>query len=505
MSDYVFKTTPFPHQKEIFLERRDLVEDAIFWEMGTGKSKLAIDNVAYLFGLGKINGLLIVAPPGVHRNWIVNEIPAHLPDDIHYDAAVWQAAAKKRKRHSEAIERACYSKGLGILAMNYEAFTTKDGRDTAWKFLKNRKTFHLLDESTRIKTPTAKRTKSIIASGEHSTIRRILTGSPISNGPFDAYSQFRFLNQKFWKKFSLDNYTVFKTFFGVWEKKFLSERTFLQCVGFQNLDDLQKIIVANSTRVLKADVLPNLPDKLYRKCYVEMSPKQDKVYKQVRDEAVSFMETGEMIDATLAIVKLLRLQQVLCGYIPVEGGEEPVVQIDPSNNPRVDALMGMIEEAGDQKIVVWAYFQLDVELIAERLKKEGISHVLYYGKTSNRNRATALDKFTGNRPIFLDGRVVGKEAVPKEEQAQIIVMSPSTGAEGLTLVESCLSLIFSCGFKLGERLQLEARQDRIGQENSVLYVDFVVPDTVDEKKIDSLRAKREIAGYITADEMGDWI
>ena len=503
MGHYEFKTTPFEHQLKGFTERRDFTEDAIFWEMGTGKSKLIIDQVAWNYAKGKINGLLVVAPGGVHRNWVVNEIPFHLPDGIQYDAAIWQNSAKKTKRHQQAIDRACFSPHLGVFVMNYEAFATKDGRDAAWKFLRNRKAFHVLDESPRIKSPNAKRSRSIICSGRHSVMRRILTGTPIVNGPFDLYAQFKFLNEKFWAIHELNSFAVFKTHFGIWVKEQRRDgQSYETCVGYSHLDELNVISEDHSTRVLKEDVL-DLPPKLYRKHYVEMSPNQKRLYKQVSEETVVFLGLG-MINAPLAIVRLLRLQQILCGYVPVEGGEEPVATID-DKNVRIEALMEIIAEAGDQKIIIWARFRKDIELIMERLAKDDLRAVSYYGATSGADRAEALARFTGERVIMDDSRVVDREVVEAADQAQFFVANQATAGEGLTLTCSNISIYYSNSYKLGERLQSEDRPHRIGQDSSVLYVDIVVPDSMDEKIINALRNKWDIASQITGDELRAWL
>ena len=407
--DFYFKTKPLSHQLRLFDERKDDTVDATFWEMGTGKTKFILDQVVWQYLRGKVDALLVVAPSGVHRNWVTDEIPKHVPDEVHLNTAVWNGKARTTKWHQRMIEEAATSPGLAIFTMNYEAFTTQAGKDAAWKFLKNRKVFMVLDESTRVKSPGAKRTRSIIAAGNHAVFRRILTGTPISNGPFDAYSQFRFLNDDFWKPLGMGNFQAFKARYGVFQTNERRDgRSFTTCVAYRFLAELQEIIDKNSTRVLKRDVL-DLPPKSYQKYYVEMEPTQQKLYDQLKEEGLLFFwHKGQqnMLDASLAIVRLLRLQQVICGYLPTEDGE-PVELIPMAQDNRLNALLSVLEDAGEQKTIVWARFRMDIERIMSALKQAGIPAVSYYGATSLADRAEALARFSGTRVLTMNGSVVG--------------------------------------------------------------------------------------------------
>lgn len=486
--EFRFKTKPLSHQLKYFESQRDDVTDAVFWEMGTGKTKFTLDQVVWHYVAGRIDALLVVAPSGVHRNWVSDEIPIHLPEEIHINTAVWQSGARKTKRHQQMIHDAVTSPGLAVFAMNYEAFTTQAGKDAAWKFLKNRKVFMVLDESPRIKSPGAKRTRSIIAAGKYAKYRRILTGTAISNGPFDAYSQFRFLNEDFWKPLGMHRFESFKARYGIWKAVELSDgRSFTTCVAYRFLDELQEIIDENSTRVLKKDVL-DLPDKVYQKRYVALEPEQARLYKQLKDESLLFFQhQGEdvFIDAGLAIVKLLRLQQVICGYLPTEDGE-PVELVAMKKDGRVNAVLDLLRESGEQKTIIWARFRMDIERLARAVRDAGFKAVTYYGATTTAQRAEALDSFRG-------------------ENVQVFIANPATAGEGLTLTEAKNVIYFSNSFKLAERLQSEDRAHRIGQKNNVLYTDIVCEDTVDEKIVESLRGKQEIALHLMSDPIKEWI
>jgi SNF2 family DNA or RNA helicase len=500
------KTTPFEHQRKNYEERRDLEIDAAFWEMGTGKSKFGIDTLCHQYHANGINGLLVVAPPGVHRNWIMDEIPTHGWDDVPRTMALWQGKRSGTKWHAKMVDDAinCRRDRLAVLAMNYEAFSSKKGKKAAWDILRKRNTMMILDESQRIKTPGAKRTITLLAAGKYAKVRRVMSGTPVSVGPFDLYSQMKFLSSGFWKEFGLDPFAVFKAHFGVWRMETTrDEKSYPNCVAYKNIEELYDIVEANSTRVLKDDVL-DLPDKLYTKRYIDMGKQQKALYERVRDETLLFFEGGERTNVSLAIVKLLRLQQVLCGYLPVENGDEPTIKIEDSTE-RLDELISVIDEAGTQKVIVWARFRYDIQLIMERLRAEGIRACSYYGETNDDERAEAKARFTGRRPIFLNGDVVGHEDVHPADQVQVLVANQDTAGEGLTLTQATVCVYYSNNFKLSSRLQSEDRAHRIGQNKNVLYVDLMVPGTIDERIVTNLRKKYEVASAIMGDTAKEWI
>ena len=165
VKDYRFKTKPYAHQITALEKSWDKEEYAYFMEMGTGKSKVLIDNIAILYDKGKINGVLIIAPKGVYKNWYSSEIPTHLASHIQYKSVLWTASISKTKQEElNSLFKSDFN--LHVLVMNVEAFSTKKGLQFALKFLNSHKTLMAVDESTTIKTPSAKRTKSILALGK---------------------------------------------------------------------------------------------------------------------------------------------------------------------------------------------------------------------------------------------------------------------------------------------------------------------------------------------------
>ena len=169
---YKFKTKPFAHQTKALEMSWDKKVFVYFMEMGTGKSKVLIDNIAMLYNKGLINGVLIVAPKGVYKNWFDSEIPNHMPDYIDKKMVLWEATLNKTKeKELNTLFQSSFD--LHILIMNVEAFSTKKGKQFAEKFLSCHKTLMAIDESTTIKNPEAIRTKTIIGIGRDVKYKRI--------------------------------------------------------------------------------------------------------------------------------------------------------------------------------------------------------------------------------------------------------------------------------------------------------------------------------------------
>ena len=186
--NYKFKTKPYAHQLKALEMSWEKKAFAYFMEMGTGKSKVLIDNVAMLYDKGKINGVLIIAPKGVYKNWYSSEIPTHLPDHIEKVSVLWQAnITKQQQQNLDTLFKT--GTDLHILCMNVEALSTKKGVDFAAKFINSHNTMMAIDESTTIKNPEAKRTKNIVSLGINAKYKRILTGSPVTKSPLDLYKQ----------------------------------------------------------------------------------------------------------------------------------------------------------------------------------------------------------------------------------------------------------------------------------------------------------------------------
>ena len=475
--NYKFKTQPYEHQLKALTMSWDKEYFAYFMEMGTGKSKVLIDNIAMLYDKGKINGALIVAPKGVVGTWYLNQIPDHLPDHIEHKNVLWKPniTRKQNLRLKSLFETGT---DLHILIMNVEAFSTTKGCEFAKKFLDSHRTLMAVDESTTIKNPDAKRTKNICNLSILSKYRRILTGSPVTKSPLDLYKQCDFLKEEL---LGHGSYYTFRTRYAIMKTANFGGKSVQIVVGYRNLDELSEKLRPFSYRVLKDDCL-DLPDKIYMKRTVQLSSEQKKVYEQMKQMALAEMN-GKMMSTATVLTQLMRLHQITCGHFTADDGS---IQKIKSN--RLDELMDVLEEI-EGKVVIWAHYQNDVETIVEHLKKKygDNSIVDYYGRTRPENRQSNIDKFQ------------------KDEGCRFFIGTPATGGYGITLTQASNVIYYSNGYDLEKRMQSEDRAHRIGQKKSVTYVDMIADDTVDEKIVKSLRKKENIATQIMGEELKQWI
>ena len=447
--NYKFKTKPYKHQITA-LENSWMKEYyAYFMEMGTGKSKVLIDNAAMLYDNGKIDGLLIIAPKGVYKNWHEGEIPTHLPDHIETTNVLWQAnITKKQDRELTSLFET--NEKLHILCMNVDAFSTRKGVDFAAKFLSCHRTMMVIDESTTIKNKDAKRTKNICSLASQSRYRRILTGSPVTKSPLDLFMQCDFLRSELLGHVS---FYTFRQRYAVMRKMNFGGRSIEIPVGYRNLDELSAKLKAFSYRVLKDECL-DLPPKTFMKRIVSLSHDQRKVYDQMKQMALAHLNGKSMTTATV-LTQLMRLQQITCGHFTADDG---VVQ-DVANN-RIDELINVLNEV-EGKVVIWAHWQRDVHKIIEAIRKEfDESYVDYYGLTPSADRQKNIKKFQ------------------EDPNCRFFVGTPQTGGYGITLTAASTMVYYSNGYDLEKRQQSEARIDRIGQTRPMTYIDIMCEDTV---------------------------
>ena len=450
---------------------------AYFMEMGTGKSKVLIDNSAMLYDHGKINGVLIVAPKGVYKNWYSSEIPTHLPDHIEKNVVLWQANITKQQ---QKILNTLFETGtdLHVLIMNVESLSTKKGVDFAAKFINSHETLMAIDESTTIKNPEAKRTKNIVELGKNAKYKRILTGSPVTKSPLDLYKQCEFLDP--WLLDHTSWYT-FRTRYAVMKNMSFNGRTFQKVVGYKNLGELSEKLKPFSNRVLKDDCL-DLPKKTFMKRIVQLTPDQFKVYEQMKKEALAILN-GKMLTTSNALTQLMRLQQITCGHFKSDDG---TVQEVKSN--RIDELIDVLNEI-EGKVVIWAHWQSDVKQIIKAIVDEFDQGCLvdYYGLTPQDKRQQNIKRFQ------------------EDDKCRFFIGTPQTGGYGITLTAASNMIYYSNGYDLEKRQQSEARIDRIGQTKPMTYIDIICEDTVDDRIVKALRKKVNIASQVMGEELKAWI
>ena len=476
--NYKFKTKPYAHQLTALEKSWDKTEYGYFMEMGTGKSKVLVDNMAMLYDKGKINGAVIVAPKGVYRNWYSQEIPNHLSSHIQPKMVLWTAltSKKKDKEYQTLFET---GHDLHILIINVEALSTKKGLDFAAKFMRCHKTMLAIDESTTIKNPSAKRTKSILALGKEATYRRILTGSPVTKSPLDLYTQCGFLNSYL---LGYDSFYAFRNrYANMVDRNFGGRR--VQLIGsYKRLDELADKLKAFSYRVLKDDCL-DLPDKVYIRREVDLTDEQSKAYATMKSAALASLK-GKMATAPHVLTQMMRLHQITCGHLRNDDGT-----ITEIKNNRLKELINLLDEV-EGKVIIWANYVYDIENLVKVISDEfgADSIVQYYGAIPAEQRQQNIEKFQD-----------------PNSKARFFIGNPQTGGYGITLTCANTVVYYSNGYDLEKRLQSEDRAHRIGQTKSVTYVDLIAEDTVDENIVKALRKKINIASEVLGEELKAWI
>lgn len=511
---------------------------AYFLEMGCGKTWLALADAERLYASNEIDAIFVLAPKGVHTNWVRREIPTHV--DAPVIARAWKSGAGKRERKS--IEEILQPRKIGeqpvlrILAMNIDAINTKEGFDFAASFLNATKALFVLDESSRIKNIASGRTKNALKLRRLAAYVRILSGTPITQAPTDVFSQFEFMHSGLlgttsFRAFTAE-YASLMDISGALEKKAMldvqqklvdsleqaglgSEASmaryaaamdkltqirasmtrddyrviamhkrnpnikFAQVVekdasgapSWRNLDKLTRLIEPHAYRVLKKDCL-DLPDKIYKNAYFELSTKQRQAYELMQEEARIQLDDGDVLSVHELSV-LVKLQQITSGYVKLPDGGLQYVEED---NPRLELLVDTLEDI-DGKIIIWARFREELRTIAKRLRELEYNVVEYHGAIKTTDREIAVDSFqNGDADIFLG-------------QAQ-------SGGIGLTLTAAETTIYYSNDFNNETRLQSEDRNHRIGTKNNVVYIDLMATDTIDEKIASALQRKSKVASII---------
>lgn len=503
-----FSTKPYDHQLKCLERFADAKYFALLAEMGTGKTWVMINNYAYLLSRGKVFNLLVVAPNGVQWNWVKNELPLHLPERVKQRVNFAAYGGGMHRKEKDAVFRLINEAGTkaGILCVNWDSLSCSGGIELVKKFLSVRAdNMAVLDESDYCKNPSTKRAKTVISIKERSVVRRIMTGTPITNSPFDAWTQFNFLSSEI---LDCKSYIAFKARHGVFLPANHPLVRSLSLRGnkvpqipakdvhgrpiYKGLEQLKAKIAPYSFRVLKADCL-DLPDKVYIKEYVELSKEQRTRYDLVKTQGIMLLHDEE-IPVTNKMAILTYLCQIIGNhYSPavmqfaetgmVSGaaaGQDSV--INPECNPKLERALELITQAADagKSVIVWARFRAEIFDLIKGCEQIGVPAVSYFGDSTAEERIHAVDALQNGT-------------------ARVFISNPQSGGTGLTLTSASVVIYYSNSFSLHDRLQSEDRAHRIGQTDSkVTYIDLLARDTVDEQIQQCLISKNDVAKMITS-------
>lgn len=460
---YRFKEPPLQHQRAALdkFYGRDVA--ALLFEQGLGKTYTAI-NLACAWNLnGEIEGMLVLCPSSIRLVW-EHELEKHspIPVDVHVHAAGKNAAADKFSASPSPF--AC-------LVMGIESLSQGSGVNIAKNFLLSRKCAIVVDESSRIKNPTSLRTDRCIELADFSRKRVILSGTSVTQGIEDWYSQFRFLDGNI---LGFDSFYSFRDYFCTTATIEVSRNRFVsKIVGYQNEAELAELVAPHAMRVEKKDAL-DLPDKVFTVRHVEPTKAQWKLYNEMREFMAVDIDTDDAYLVENALEQRLRLMQITGGFKPHDDGETvQAVPID-GKNPKVEAVVEIAEELNGKKFVVWCQFHAEVQAVADALATAGVQAVQFHGKMSDE------EKRASDRAFKEDPRV----------QAMIATRA---AAYGLTWTAASYAVYFSQSYSLEEYSQSLDRIHRIGQANKCTYIHLAIANTIDVDVARALANKQNIA------------
>ncbi len=436
---------------------------AILFDVGLGKTAILIWTAALLWLAGKITAVLVLAPKGVHEQWAEEEIPKHLLASIPRQAVLWK---KKPIKDWHLRTR----KHLIFLCMNTDAIRTKTGLETAKAFLlaHKGKCALFVDESHDFKTQSSDRTTGLMELGAMATFRRIATGTPITKNIVDAWAQFNFLD---WRILGHKYLTSFMV-------RHCITISGGQIVGQKNTEEFYAKIAPHSFRLTKSEAV-NLPPALYVVREYDMGNETNHHYQELKEDLLTEMNNGFVVDAVNPAVALLRLHQVVCGHLPEKDAEGKLVKMHRFGGERVRAMMEVVDQVSGP-IVIWARFTEDREVIAEALRGAKETYAIYEGTDDERAKA---------KDDFLSGR------------KRCFISNPRSGGVGLNLQGKCQSVIYySNSFNALDRWQSEGRTHRIGTLGAVTYFDLVARRSVDRSILRNLKAKKDLAD-LTLDDI----
>lgn len=474
----------FEHQQQEFDKTKDFPHWAHFWEMGTGKSVIVIRTLAYLFFIRKVERVVIFAKAGEYRNWPLLLFPDHWPKELALDTFTYDSYKIATKSNRAVFDEfKVFDKNnikFKVLFMNIEALGGAKGPEILEHFYNHgpKRPALIVDESTCIKNYKAKRSKELYRWAKRSSVRRILTGTPATESPMDLWGQSLVLGRGL---LGTTSYTAFKEEYCKQEVQFFGARAVKTITGYKNLEQLSELLKGFSTQILKKDCL-DLPEKIYTKRVITLTADQDKLYKQLKDEAIA--EYGDkVIEVTNALALTTKLHQIICGQVKVNDEYLSV------HSNRIDVLVEILEDYPG-KVIIWCPYVQALRDIVKALKTRfgAKSTAMYAGETSLEDRDKALTDFQDpSSPLKY---FVGNQAV---------------AGYGLTLTAANLVIYYANSWRAELRYQSEDRPHRIGQTENVTYIDFICPGTIDERIIDALREKKKLADLIQSRPLSEWI
>lgn len=445
------KGKPFDHQKKAFALATTLDNSALLMEQGTGKTFVAIAAAGKRYLDGQVKKVLVICPKSVVPVW-ESEFNKHAA----FPVKTYPLNQRKMSHKKEAILSALPIDGaLAVVIVNYSS---------AWRLVPELQNWApdmvIADESQALKNGQSEQSKGCTAIGSKAKYRLILTGTPVSQGPMDFFSQYKFLDDRIFGK-------SFPKFRG--EYALMGGYMNHEVVGFKNLETLTGKAHSIAFRVTKAEAL-DLPETLDQNLYCYLDEAAT-AYEEMEKKMVTTLKEGE-VTAPIVLTQLLRLQQITGGFLPMEEGNP--VQV---GNEKLKVFKEFLEDfPRDKKLVVVARFVPELHALKQVCDQLQRSSTVFYGATENR------------------GEVVRK--FQEEKDPNVLLIQIQTGGVGITLHRADTMLFYSMDFSYNNYEQVKARVHRIGQENKVTYIHLLAKDTVDETILTALQNKRDVADLV---------
>ncbi|MBI3486491.1 DEAD/DEAH box helicase [Candidatus Daviesbacteria bacterium] len=454
--NYSPKTKPFPHQVEAIEYITKRVNVPLFDEQGLGKTKIVIEALCNNMEQGIIDGALIICKKTLIENW-KDEIETH----SHLKYIVLRGSDNEK-----GLKFMGYSH---FYVINYESVIGEVER--LKMFLKIRKMAIVLDESHKIKTPNTKTTKAILELKNLTKKRIIISGTPIANKPLDLWAQFYFLDDG---NLLGNDYKEFKKIYSINLKDDnLPEQK-------ENFNNLRKIILSNSIRRLKKDVL-ELPEKIYIDKYVQIDGQQKRIYDQLKKELyieITNINGEKVIDESDELLKkILRLSQIASNPFLIDKAYNET----PAKFPLLDTLIENIIEQ-KEKVIVWSCFVDNIRILYKRYKKFG--SLMLYGDIPIEKRNEIVKQFRNNG------------------ESMVLIANPAAAREGLTLTSANNAIYLDRNFNLVDYLQSQDRIHRISQTKECKIYKLIAKNTIDEYIDEIIYKKHRLAEYVQGDVGG---
>ncbi len=428
----------FSFQREAVEVIKDIEFSGVFHEQGLGKTKIAIDTILYWLKRNALDAVIVVTKKGLVPNW-VREFDQHTH------------IKPKIIGNNRGDNFYSFNSSAPVFVMHYEVLVSELQRLKL--FLKTRNVGVILDESQKIKNPDAKITKAAFSLSKLFCKRIIMTGTPIANRPFDIWSQIYFLDQG---AALGSEFTDFKERLDISK---VSETDAPSVIDFEvELSNLFPKIASFCVRETKASGIIELPEKIIRNVPCDWETRQWDFYQAIKKElSAVVMKNGQLIEdnAEVALKRLLRLVQIASNPNLVDEGYDR----DPGKVSTLDNLVSSVI-ASSEKVIVWTSFTDNVDWLARRYKIHSAKRI--HGKMNYEEREKSVTS-------FLD-----------PNGAKVLIATPGSAKEGLTLTVSNHVVFYDRGFSLDDYLQAQDRIHRISQKRTCYVYNLILENSIDE-------------------------